>query len=193
MERPLLFDRGEDGISQKIFEAGSPGIVQFPKCGDDAGRDLIDASGIGARERIERNDGIAGSVKNNYVVRPVLRDDAEDRISEVAVHVEDSQSPARLHVGIDLVLEKRRFPSAGRTDDIDVTPSIIASNSNGPAITSEEHLAEHDGTVFVSRMKERWRLKLRKLAHPHPFGGDRAGSWMEQRRQFFVREQEARC
>ena len=42
----LLFDRDEDGVSQEVFEAWSPRVVEFFERGDDAGGDLVDAGGI---------------------------------------------------------------------------------------------------------------------------------------------------
>jgi len=48
--------------------------------------------------------------------------------------------------------------------------TIIATDSNGPAIISEQYVTEQNSPIIVSRMKERRRLKLGQRGHLNSLG-----------------------
>ena len=108
----------------------SPRVVQLLEGGDDSRGDLVDQCRIATVERIERHRELAvTSVKENHVIRAVLRHQSQQGHREVAVRVDQTDPSAGGDVGMHLVEQQRRLPHAGLADDLSALGKLKRSAS----------------------------------------------------------------
>lgn len=188
MERATLFDGREHGVTEQVFETRPPRVVEFLERRHDAGRHLVNACRVRARERVERNDLFGSGLEKDRIVGAVLRHEAHDGIRQVAVDVHDGQSPAGRHVLSDEVQKERGLPCSRRTDDVDVPPPRLLVDADQSRVAPKENAAERDGRRLLPREKIRGRFQFQEFRRSHLLGGHGRGRGVEECREFFVRE-----
>ena len=130
---------------------------------------------------------LRGGIENDRVVCPVFGKTFDHRCCQVAVNIDDRQSPAGNHVLVDEIQEKRGLAGARRADDVEMASAGISVHADSAGISAKKKLAEGHG-VWLAPGKKVWRwLQFSKLHRLHPLGCDGGGRWVKERCDFLVR------
>src|SRR5258708_39489563 len=127
-----------------------------------------------------------GGVEYDCIVRAIFGTAFDHGCRQIAVNVDDGQSPAGNHVLVDEIQEKRGFAGPCRADDIEMPATGLGVHADSAGISSEKNLPERHG-VWLAPGKKVWRwLQFSKFHRLHPLGRDGGGGWVKECCDFLV-------